>query len=83
MLHWAKRAFKRASIPRKYPTSGFQLLDPTVKIAEENLPWYTHERFYPVRLGEVFRDRYQVLGKLGYGGSSTVWLCRDLSYVSS
>ena len=34
--------------------------------------------FYPVCIGEVFEDRYQVLGKLGFGSNSTVWFCRDL-----
>ena len=29
-------------------------------------------------MGEVFQSRYQVVGKLGYGGYSTAWLCRDL-----
>lgn len=31
-----------------------------------------------MRIGEVIKDRYQVVAKLGYGTSSTVWLCRDL-----
>lgn len=34
--------------------------------------------FYPVHLGEVIKARYRVIGKLGYGANSTVWLCRDL-----
>ncbi|KAB8078502.1 kinase-like domain-containing protein [Aspergillus leporis] len=34
--------------------------------------------FYPVYIGEVFAPRYQVVSKLGYGTSSTAWLCRDL-----
>nr|XP_001399366.2 protein kinase domain protein [Aspergillus niger CBS 513.88] len=29
-------------------------------------------------LGEVLNSRYQVITKLGFGASSTVWLCRDL-----
>ncbi|KAL4997889.1 hypothetical protein BDV10DRAFT_194874 [Aspergillus recurvatus] len=35
--------------------------------------------------GEVIRNRYQVIGKLGYGITSTVWLARDMeqrSYVT-
>ncbi|THX66867.1 protein kinase [Aureobasidium pullulans] len=38
---------------------------------------YTKRRT-PVHLGEKFVPRYQVLAKLGFGTSSTVWLCRDL-----
>ena len=48
------------------------------KLEEENLPEYHSTKFYPVRIGEVFKDRYKVLGKLGYGSLSTVWLARDL-----
>ena len=31
-----------------------------------------------MQLGEVFNSRYQVVAKLGFGTSSTIWLCRDL-----
>ncbi|KAI7554690.1 hypothetical protein KC331_g371 [Hortaea werneckii] len=30
------------------------------------------------RIGELLNSRYQIIGKLGYGGHSTAWLCRDL-----
>ncbi|KAH7176296.1 kinase-like domain-containing protein [Dactylonectria macrodidyma] len=49
--------------------------DPT---EEEELPAYEARDFYPVKLGEVFQDKYQVVAKLGLGTGSTVWLCRDL-----
>lgn len=42
-------------------------------------PWYSGEEWYPVRVGQVFKERYQVLGKLFFGSVSTVWLCRDLT----
>ena len=45
---------------------------------EEKVPDYHAERFYPVRLGEIYNERYQVLAKLGFGTTSTVWLSRDL-----
>lgn len=51
------------------------------KIEEERVPDYKAERFYPVRLGDVFEFRYQVVAKLGFGTASTVWLCRDLKYA--
>ncbi|KEQ90374.1 hypothetical protein AUEXF2481DRAFT_48747 [Aureobasidium subglaciale EXF-2481] len=53
-------------------------LDPSTLIEEETLRDYKAERFLPVRTGEVFKSRYQSIGKLGYGSASTVWLCRDL-----
>lgn len=63
---------------RLYPTDGFKLLDKSVLLEEEGFDCYRPERFYPVRLGEVFQSRYQVIGKLGFGGHSTARLCRDL-----
>ncbi|RAH72515.1 U4/U6 small nuclear ribonucleoprotein PRP4 [Aspergillus aculeatinus CBS 121060] len=66
------------SSPRAFRTSGFELLDPRVKIEEETLPTYTPEKYYPVRQGEIFNERYQTLAKVGYGVTSTVWLARDL-----
>ncbi|KAI9375122.1 kinase-like protein [Aspergillus egyptiacus] len=64
--------------PRVFPISGFDTLDPRIPLEEETFPSYRPERYYPVRLGEVFKARYQILTKLGFGASSTVWLCRDL-----
>ncbi|QMW26721.1 hypothetical protein G4B84_001966 [Aspergillus flavus NRRL3357] len=69
---------KWTSTPREFPTSGFELLDTSSKIEEETLPTYSPEKYYPVQQGEVFNDRYQVLAKLGYGVTSTVWFARDL-----
>lgn len=66
------------SPPQNFPKSGFTELNPIEKIEEEDLPFYNPEDYYPVRIGEIFGSRYQVVSKLGYGGSSTVWLCRDL-----
>ncbi|XP_017286061.1 SRSF protein kinase 3 isoform X2 [Kryptolebias marmoratus] len=34
--------------------------------------------YYPVEVGEIFVDRYQVVRKLGWGHFSTVWLCWDM-----
>lgn len=69
------------SPPRRFPSSGFVALDPKLKVEEEELPSYVPGDFYPVTIGEVFVERYQVVAKLGFGMSSTVWLCRDLVLV--
>lgn len=50
-------------------------------IEEETLPDYDAEHFYPIHIGDNLNARYSVLGKLGYGITSTVWLCRDLKYT--
>ncbi|KAE8401792.1 kinase-like domain-containing protein [Aspergillus pseudonomiae] len=64
--------------PRVFPTSGWDNIDPSLPVEEESIPSYRPEKFYPAHLGEVFNRRYQVVGKLGYGSSATVWLSRDL-----
>lgn len=63
--------------PLQFPPDGFELVDAARMIEEETLPTYSPARYYPVRLGQIFQDRYQVVGKVGYGGSSTVWLARE------
>ncbi|PWY75346.1 kinase-like protein [Aspergillus sclerotioniger CBS 115572] len=75
---WRSWAHRHASPVRAFSQSNFPLLDPAEKLEEESLSWYSPRNFYPVKIGEVFQSRYQVVGKLGYGGYSTVWLCRDL-----
>lgn len=65
--------------PRSLPVKGFQLIDQDHLVEEEELPDYEADRFYPVQLGQIFNDRYQVVAKLGFGSSSTTWLARDLS----
>jgi len=80
---WFRNLFGRsASPPRQFPVSGFKLSNNIERLEEENWKWYSADAFYPVRIGEVFKARYQVLGKLGYGAHSTAWLARDLQYVS-
>ncbi|KAK0823631.1 hypothetical protein LTR73_008324 [Friedmanniomyces endolithicus] len=74
-MFWAG---KRASTSMA-DTVDQQVLDPSVLVEEETIRGYKAEDYYPVRIGEVFQDRYRVIGKLGYGTASTVWLCQDLS----
>ncbi|KAJ5948102.1 protein kinase [Penicillium verhagenii] len=65
------------SPPRTFSQAG-TILDTNDKVEEEKQLGYSPDQFYPVKIGDVFHLRYQVIGKLGYGGHSTVWLCRDL-----
>ncbi len=66
--------------PREFPSTGFEVIDPSQSVEEERLPFYNRDAYYPMRIGAVIKDRYQVVAKLGYGTSSTVWLCHDLRY---
>ncbi len=67
--------------PIRYPTSGFELLSAAAKIEEKRFEDGKSKRYYPVRLGECLATKYQVLGKLGFGSTSTVWHARDMQYV--
>lgn len=74
--------FQRPPSPvRQFTQSNIQPLDSNLKFEEETHPGYKAEDSYSVQIGEVFQSRYQVIGKLGFGGYSTVWLCKDLTYA--
>ena len=64
----------RSSSPHAHPDtiSAFK------QVEEETLPKYNANSFYPARFDEVLNDRYQIVAKLGYGVTATVWLARDL-----
>ncbi|KAH9895481.1 kinase-like domain-containing protein [Xylariomycetidae sp. FL2044] len=43
----------------------------------EKIYHYEPGGHHPVHLGDTLHDRYKVIHKLGSGGYSNVWLCRD------
>ena len=43
----------------------------------EPLEGYGPGGYYPVDMGELYNNRYRIVYKLGFGGSSTVWLAKD------
>ncbi|KAK8112337.1 kinase-like protein [Apiospora kogelbergensis] len=67
-LPWPGRAWK----PIAFSNSNFARIPLEEKIEEELFPDYLASRYYPVRIGEILRDRYQIVGKLGFGATSTV-----------
>lgn len=69
--------FGRSWKSLNFPDTNFHRIPLKLIIEEENIPGYIASRYYPVWIGEVLRDRYQIVGKLGFGASSTVWLARD------
>ncbi|GBE87745.1 hypothetical protein SCP_1104220 [Sparassis crispa] len=64
---------------RNFSNPRFERIGASQRIEEENLPDYVAARYCPVRIGDLFASRYQVVGKLGFGVTSTVWLARDLT----
>jgi hypothetical protein len=65
----------------RFPTTGFEVFAPSEILDEERFEEFKSGRYYPVNIGEVFNSKYQVIGKLGFGVTSTVWLARDLQSV--
>ncbi|KAL2752853.1 hypothetical protein ACRALDRAFT_1058617 [Sodiomyces alcalophilus JCM 7366] len=43
----------------------------------ESLENYVPGGYHPIMIGDMLRDRYRVVDKLGFGGYSTVWLAHD------
>ncbi|CRL30328.1 unnamed protein product [Penicillium camemberti] len=41
------------ALARQFAQSNIQQLDSNDKFEEETLPWYTQDRFYPVKIGEI------------------------------
>lgn len=76
---WKK---KTSSGPSDFSNPEFHTISHQQLVEEEKLPEYDPEEFCPIEIGQVCRSKYQVVGKLGYGGSSTVWLCRSLRCVT-
>uniref|UniRef100_A0A1I8HD88 non-specific serine/threonine protein kinase n=1 Tax=Macrostomum lignano TaxID=282301 RepID=A0A1I8HD88_9PLAT len=45
---------------------------------QEDSKDYCKGGYHPVKIGQVYNQRYQVVRKLGWGHFSTVWLCWDI-----
>ncbi|KFY85191.1 hypothetical protein V500_08643 [Pseudogymnoascus sp. VKM F-4518 (FW-2643)] len=71
--------FGRRWKPLNFSNPNFVQIPEYHKIEEETLPHYVASQYYPTRIGEVIKDRYQVVGKLGFGTTSTAWLARDMN----
>lgn len=80
MFRLARRVVLRF-LRRQLKSLSTAKMDPGKPFEEEQFPWYNPDQFYPVRIGEILNSSYKVLGKLGYGAYSTVWLCRNIRYM--
>ncbi|KAK2764421.1 hypothetical protein FQN54_009115 [Arachnomyces sp. PD_36] len=76
----AKNLTQKPRLPQLlFQNTNYKVIPPSVKLEEEAFEdYYSSGKYYPVRIGEVLASKYQVVGKLGFGVSSTVWLARDL-----
>jgi serine/threonine-protein kinase SRPK3 len=57
---------------------SLHLLPANTLLEEEENPDYDPKRFYPARVGETIQ-KYQIVSKLGWGTSSTVWLAKEIN----
>ena len=48
---------------------------------QEDVGDYCKGGYHPVKIGDLYNQRYHVLRKLGWGHFSTVWLCWDFKAV--
>ena len=64
--------------PLRFPTSGYQTFDNSALLEEERYDDFRRGLFCPMQIGDILASRYQVVGKLGFGTTSTVWLARDM-----
>jgi len=70
-LRFAQKLLRRAPTPARQNLerlAGPHVLDSLLKYEEEKLKWYTPEKFYPVRIWEVFDKR-----KISGGWQTRVW----------
>lgn len=79
LWRWTRGPFQSSPWPLiSFPTDGCEIIEDFVVLEEENTKTFSNGDFYPVAIGDLLDSRYQVVGKLGFGISSTVWLARDL-----
>ncbi|EFR01118.1 CMGC/DYRK protein kinase [Nannizzia gypsea CBS 118893] len=80
LLRWAQGAFTRAPVARlQFPAGGFEVVPSGCILEAEGYGAFKAGHYCPINIGDVYSS-YQVLGKLGYGSTSTVWLARNLRY---
>ncbi|AEO68037.1 uncharacterized protein THITE_2050733 [Thermothielavioides terrestris NRRL 8126] len=78
LLKWARNLTRPPLRPLRFPSAGFELVPTDHILEEEQFDEFKAGQYFPVRIGDVYDSKYQVLGKLGFGTTSTVWLARNL-----
>lgn len=78
LLRWARTAIKGGPSPvLQFPTSGFEVINPSQILEEERFEEFKKGKYCPINIGDILASKYQVVGKLGFGTTSTVWLARE------
>lgn len=78
-VQWERSLTRKAMLPPlQFRTTGFDIVSEKQVLEEEQFDDFKAGLYYPVNIGDVYDSRYQVLGKLGFGTTSTVWLARNL-----
>ena len=77
--HFARRLVREPE-PQllRFSNSNFKTLPSHLKVEEEVHDALSKGRYYPMHIGDVIVNKYQVVGKLGYGLGSTVWLANEI-----
>ncbi|KAJ5958047.1 uncharacterized protein N7479_005197 [Penicillium vulpinum] len=78
---WSRRCSSQwTSNPRVFPVFDLGLLDSSLKIEEELAMGYepSETYTYPVEDEKILNNRYQILHKIGYGPTATVWYAVDI-----
>lgn len=64
--------------PLRFPSARPEIAKDEAILEEEQFEEFQRGSFYPINVGDILVEKYQVVGKLGYGSTSTVWLARDM-----
>lgn len=81
LLKWARTLLSRRNplVPLQFPATGFEVVPESEVLEEEQFGEALKAgQYYPVKIGDIYARKYQILGKLGFGTTSTVWLARHL-----
>lgn len=71
-------AIRKLPVVRSWFPHPPNIVPSNIVFEEEGVVIFREKRFYPVAIGAALHERYEVVGKLGFGTNSTIWLCKDL-----
>ncbi|XP_069692909.1 SRSF protein kinase 3-like isoform X2 [Periplaneta americana] len=75
---WTQRSEPRNSFSNEPPEGEEEEILGSDDDEQEDPRDYCRGGYHPVKIGDLFHNRYHVVRKLGWGHFSTVWLCWDL-----